>query len=619
MAYQQNHTHFLRFTLASALIVLGTTLSGCGALQDGRGGSNLGGAGSSTSSGVAGPSASAQTAGGYDIEQPSEGEAGALTLTGTITYQRILARTNITTANSTVGNATLDFKAPVTTPCRYVIVQALDEEDKEVAHTNTDDTGNYSLSVPGGTGSIKVRVRAETVQKGTESAPILVQDNTKGGAAYMTESELMDRDISPPIVNFDIPSGYDTGGKSAAVRPSGAFAALDGILTGYQFFLNAGLDASKLPKVVVNWSIRNTTTEPDADKKIGPPQGAIGTSHFSSSTNSMFLLGDVSSDTDEYDWHICVHEFGHWMQYNRFRDDSPGDSHGNGEIKDARLVMSEGYGNALGALALNDPIYKDTDNADGAAHNFELYMAEDKNPGWFSEASWTDILWHLFAPTSTDYPNRLGLPLSKFFAAMDYQTKSAALTTPFSFMAGLTANNVSASTLTPALANVTRDAHFGWNSLDAFGVGETHDGGITAPTFPSSLPLYVNITTNTSLASPFNLTIPAQPDVKDGEFSKVTNWLQGNRYYFFAGDGQHLAITVENSSSTVGSIAMSVYGGGRKLKAEEKPDTAKTDETYALNTTSGTVYVLVFTNYAATGARTNLTNNTSTTTIKFSH
>jgi hypothetical protein len=56
----------------------------------------------------------------------------------------------------------------------------------------------------------------------------------------------------------------------------------------------------------------------------------------------MFLLGKEDVDTDEFDTHVVVHEWGHYFESAVSRSDSPGGNHALGDLLDARLAFGEG-------------------------------------------------------------------------------------------------------------------------------------------------------------------------------------------------------------------------------------------------------------------------------------
>ena len=67
------------------------------------------------------------------------------------------------------------------------------------------------------------------------------------------------------------------------------------------------------------WSINNAVSS-----KFDVDSGEMPTSFYSSNLDSLFILGDVLSDTDEFDDHIIVHEWGHYFEDNFGRSDSVG-------------------------------------------------------------------------------------------------------------------------------------------------------------------------------------------------------------------------------------------------------------------------------------------------------
>ena len=322
--------------------------------------------------------------------------------------------------------------------------------------------------------------------------------------------------------------------------------------------------------------------------------GDIGTSFFSSEPNNeLFILGDAMADTDEFDWHVMIHEFGHWMQFNRFRDDNPGGSHGDTEIKDPRLTMSEGFGNAFGALSLEDGVYKDTTPFGGSCDSIEYNLRDsDTIPGWFSEATVETIIFDLFdsagGTEASGYDDQLALTKTQFVAALDFQKSSRSLTTVFSFLAGL--NGVQDSEVDSLLAFMSVDADFGINSKDEFGVGETHDAGVS-----TALPVYTDATVD---GGPINFTVPGQVTAED------QNWLQGNRFVKFIPGSSGTVEVAYNNSENGGNVAIELYENGIRVD-ESFPDPDQ-DAFVQQNVTAGSTYVVVLSNQSTTSATNSL-------------
>jgi hypothetical protein len=516
---------------------------------------------------------------------PQQNQPTALQLAGKISYQRLLPNSSITADSPVAGDSRLDFAQPVVTPCRFVRVQALSSDNTVLSESGTNSQGEYQLSLPAGTGQVKVRVLSETATVAGFQGGIRVQDNTQNNALYASDSSLVN--AGSGRLDMLLQTGYDAqGNQTASVRGSSPFAALDGLLTGYLFWVSTGVDPTPLPKCIANWSELNRPGSGEVSS------GAIDTSHFRSDPNQLYILGDRNTDTDEYDWHVMIHEFGHWIQFNRFRSNGGGGGHGAGQIKEPLLTFAEGFGNATGGLALNDAIYRDTDKNSGRSSSMERNLGQqDSSPGWFSEASVELLIYDLFDPigveAGSNFNDQLALPLSALRQALDFQKESPALTTVFSFLAGLRANGVTQGQLEPLLAVLSPSADFGLNSQEEFGAGETHSAGLP------SLPLYVDVTTEVSRD---NANQAAVPLALKAQLDTDENWLQANRYWMFVGDGQPLTVTVKNSTSATGNVEMDAFGAGRNL-GNRSPNTAASDVFYYFDTTVvGRIYILSFTN-----------------------
>lgn len=517
------------------------------------------------------------------------------TVSGRITYEQPTLVTSIGPNNPNPGISTLNFANQFSSPCRFIKVQLIDSGNTVLANARTDASGDYSLTVPAGTNQFKIRAFAETDLVNGQSGRIQVVDNTNAGAAYAADSSLVDP--STTTINLHIPSGYNTTGQVVSTRSSGSFACADHLLSGYQYFIAAGIDASALPTCKVNWSVLNRPAFP-----IDLPTGAIGTSFYNNITNELFILGDATSDTDEFDPHLLVHEFGHWVQSNRFRDDSPGGAHAASQIKDARLAFSEGFGNAVSGLALDNAIYSDTALGGGFSFSLEynLSASDVSTSGWTSEFSIQNIIFDLFDPVASEasgYTDNLQLPSSGLLAALDVQRSSSALTTVFSFLDGLD-NNLTASqisNLDTLLAFMSPSANFGLNSRDQFAVGETHNAGVA-----TALPLYTDVSSNIDNGV-LSFLVPGQIF----EIQQQQNWMQGNRYMLFLGTGNRIQVAADNANSAVGNIALRLVEAGTLVDVSV-PSTPGESTSVSRDTTLNSIYVVILTNMGTTTSTTDI-------------
>ena len=131
--------------------------------------------------------------------------------------------------------------------------------------------------------------------------------------------------------------------------------------------------------------------------------GCIGTS-FYDGNGGIYVLG-TAADTDEYDEHVMVHEWGHYYEDNFSRSNSIGGRHSGGSLLDARLAFGEGWGNAWSGIALDDPIYKDTNSGSGFTVGIEngtdsSFPVTAPYLGWFSESAVQRIIYDLYDSNS---------------------------------------------------------------------------------------------------------------------------------------------------------------------------------------------------------------------------
>jgi hypothetical protein len=193
-------------------------------------------------------------------------------------------------------------------------------------------------------------------------------------------------------------------------------------------------------------------------------------------------LGKANIDTDEFDTHVIVHEWGHYFEAQLGRSDSIGGQHGSGDEKDISLAFGEGWGNALSAMVL-DPLitYRDSMGQRQATIGvmFSLESSTDPSPGWFSEISVQEILFDLY-DTNNITPDNISMGLTPLIEVMTtHQVNTRAITSIFSFINGLKRNNSSSSAAINALTSSKSISVV----LDDYGTGETNSAG-WAPNLP---------------------------------------------------------------------------------------------------------------------------------------
>jgi len=438
--------------------------------------------------------------------------------------------------------AGLDFDNIVLRPIRRATVQLIDASSQAVLDTTvSDDSGNYTLNVAPQTNAF-VRVRAElkstspswdvevrnnVVDPGNRNPPVLAKRPlyTMDGTSFISGDE-------DHIRNMTANTGW--GGSSyTGVRVAAPFAVLDSIYSGMSLVLGDEPLAS-FPPLDAFWSPDNTTTvggEPDLDS------GELGTSFYDGEINSLFLLGKDGVDTEEFDDHVIVHEWGHYFEDEFSRSDSIGGSHGLGELLDMRLAFGEGFATALSGMALDDPIYCDSLwSGNGNLTGFEIDIESENGgtAGWYNESSVMKLIYDLW-DVDDDGADDSSIGFRPIFEVMTGdQAITPAFASIFTFATFLKQKDTGQETFIDALLT---ENDINPSGVDIYGSTETNDGGPGSP--PDVLPLYteltlgktVNICTNSQFDSDSNgnklsehryliLNLPAAQQVT---FSMIAN------------------------------------------------------------------------------------------------
>ena len=345
---------------------------------------------------------------------------------GTVTYDRVPSATN------RYGEVRLDYDNIQLKTAKYVVVKALDENDQVLAETTTNDKGEYVLYVPKNT-DVKIRVYARMFKK--DVWDLSVVDNTNMKAQYVIEGGLHDSGDGTTKRDLRAASGWD-GQNYSGPRDAAPFAILDSINTIMQKVVQASPNTT-FPNLLVNWSPNNVAA--GGDQSLGQ----IVTSNYDGDSN-LWILGDANSDTDEYDDHIIIHEWSHFFEDKFSRSDSIGGPHSAGDSLDIRVAFGEGFGNAMSAIATDNPIYFDTSGPNqSVGWSMNIENAAPENPGWFSEASVQRILYDLY-DANNDGTDRLQLGFKPIFNAMvDKERNTNAFTSLFTFITALKSENPS--------------------------------------------------------------------------------------------------------------------------------------------------------------------------------
>ncbi|GAA4358852.1 hypothetical protein [Kangiella marina] len=387
---------------------------------------------------------------------------------GTITYEKV--------PHSSISHG-LEYTKSFDVPVRGVEVQLI-EDGSVIATDITDSQGQYKFIKKMDT-FVKIRVRAELVNETGDSDSnewnVRVVDNTNDKALYTLETDVFEVKRESMSIDLHAASGWQEGQGYTSVRAAAPFHILDKV---NDIFVK--LDAIgdvQLPALVINWSPNNIPQFGDVTT------GEIGTSYYTN--GQIFLLGAEDIDTDEYDQHVIIHEWGHFFEDSIARSDSIGGPHAGGDHLDIRVAFGEGFGNAWSAMITDQPTYQDSFDQDQATgFSIEIEDNDVINPGWFSEGSVQSLLYDIYdeASDGQDFIN-LGLePIVDILTGPQKETD--ALTSIFTFMTFLKNENPSFENDFNNLLeaqNITAD-------VDIWGSNAQNDGSL-----PEALPIYLEL------------------------------------------------------------------------------------------------------------------------------
>lgn len=494
------------------------------------------------------------TDGGPDGGPDNGGQS--LTVTGKVTYDFVPA---IYAPSS--GSGTLDFAHASERPARNVKVQAM-QGTTVLASTNADDQGNYQLTFSlGASASASIVALAQTT-----TPSILVEDNTSGNAIWAISDSVS---AGTTVKNLHATHGWNGTSFDSAKRTAAPFAILDSMYTASKAFM--AVRPVNFPPLKVNWSPNNV---PESGTKS---QGFIGTSHYTSQEKQIYVLGKAGVDTDEFDSHVIVHEWGHYFEDNLSRSDSPGGPHGPGDKLDPRIAFGEGYGNALAAMLLPESVYADTNwggsNGSLTAFGFDAETApaptDDLVPGAFSEMSVLRLLYDLYDSGTNESYDQVGVGLGVIYDVLVGGEKTTdALTTIGSFITVLKAQpGVNAAAVDTLLA------HYNMGPIStAFGTGDEGQDGLHA--------MYATVS-----ALPYNNT----SITLDGGYEYNT-WQQ-NQYFVFTGNGSSITVTANSGSD----VAIAAYLKGTVVGQSD--NTLSGTESFNFTSQLNATYVLVLTGF----------------------
>ena len=403
---------------------------------------------------------------------PTPAPSSKVSVTGKLSYDRV----------PHAQDASLDYGNTVRRPMRGVVVEALDGAGQVLASTVAAADGAYQMNLDAGT-NIRLQVKAQLLSTEAAAWDVQITDNTAGDALYVIQGSLASTGTAATQSrDIHAPHGW-TGQAYGETRAAAPFAILDSVYTAVQSF--AAIDPNiKFPALEMHWSPRNRTAFGDLS------QGNIGSSayHQDGDSGAIFILGQANVDTDEYDQHVILHEWGHYFEHQMSRTDTVGGLHSLQDRLDPRVAFSEGWGNALSGILTDDPLYRDSSgNGQSGGFSFNLETTDIAQPGWFTEASVGAIIFDIYDKNS-GAADDIAVGLAPLYNVMraDAYRESPVFATIFAFADGLRAEG----TIPEADIDALLEAH-SISGDGANGSGELNNGAIR-----SALPVYKEVKPN---------------------------------------------------------------------------------------------------------------------------
>lgn len=403
---------------------------------------------------------------------PPTAGVSSVTVSGKITYDYVPHK----------DSSGLDYINTEKRPSRGVIVEAIDADGDILASTQTNLNGTYSLTLKPET-NISIRAKAQLLSESASKWNFKVTDNTQNNQLYALQGSVTSTGKSANQ-SRDLHAAHGWGGAAyTSIRAAAPFAILDNIYSATEVFsaIDPNID---FPPLEFRWSVNNRTIA--GDKSLG----YIGTSAYNpnDSGGAIYILGEENRDTDEYDPHVILHEWGHYFEHEMSRTDTLGGLHSLNDRLDARVAFSEGWSNALSAIITGDPVYRDSSGqAQKLGFSFNLESKQPVNPGWFNEASIGSILYDIF-DDAAESADSIAVGLEPIYSVMrsDSYKNTPVFTTIFAFTDGLRQSGKIDNAALNRLLDAQSITGEGPN-----GNGENNSGAIR-----SALPVYKEVTYN---------------------------------------------------------------------------------------------------------------------------
>lgn len=264
------------------------------------------------------------------------------------------------------GNSS-DYTGTAPTPIRRALVEIRDRQSsgyRTLGTTRTDETGSFFYDISSnkdtdGTG-LDVYLHVST-----DSAEAKVTD--LAGNTYFYES----------ATQTNWPGGaLALGTITVAQADSGPWNIFDTLVRGYDFARAQGVAASQIPQVQAQWAVGN-----------------LDGTYYDPNIRTIMLLGG-SSDSDDFDDPVIMHEYGHFMEDTLGYSKNPGGSHSWTSRVSPALAWSEGWATFFSSAVRNSQYYFDW--MAGGAMVIDLEQPTDNPLSDWVEGAVAGSLWDIF-------------------------------------------------------------------------------------------------------------------------------------------------------------------------------------------------------------------------------
>ena len=435
--------------------------------------------------------------GGSSPPTPPTPPQAIVTISGKVQYEFVPPNANCNGLN---------YIGTLIRPIRQATVQIINSTSGAVIdEMPSNDAGDYSFSINANL-SVFLRVRAELKRSGaTSSWDVEVRDNTANtnspirtrplfvldGAAFNSGTVNMTR-------NLTATTGW-TGASYKEARAAAPFSVLDTIYNVMKVVIAADPQVN-FPALDAYWSVNNSSATGTGVFSDDVANGDLGTSFYFG--NGLYLLGKENDDTEEFDDHVVVHEWGHYFEDNFSRSDSVGGAHALGQSLEMRLAFGEGFATALSGIGLDDPAYCDTSGA-GQNNGFSIDIENDRFgvDGWYNEVSVLNLIYDLW-DDSNDGADTGSIGFGPIYDVMtSTQAVTSAFTSIFSFATELKLQNPAQAAFIDVILG---DHDIVGAGIDIYGSTETNARGGS----DDVLPIYTNV----PLGTQFNICSNSQFD-----------------------------------------------------------------------------------------------------------